>query len=217
MLRDKINKTQELMMRAKEAQSIQERHRRSIEFAGLVKEKLPPLLKEVQSVRLVEQIYPNQWQLPPVEETLRGLKELMDSIEQEPRVKFGNVLRSFEPFQREVKSQWPAIVKKQHQDSKKALLVFRRIRKDDTQIERMLQNFDSLEKLWPVTEKNLTHYQNTLLEAKHFISSLGAGVQIQQFLEKMAIGQATLDDMNDEVLQWIRAQGLTSQVYISFK
>lgn len=217
MLRDKIITTQELIQQAKEAQQLQDRHKRSEEFGQFVQEKLPPLVKEVKAIRMVEKKYPGQWNLSQVNETMQGLKDLMQNIRHEPRSKFGHIVRSFEPLQREAKAQWPAIAKEQHQDSKKGLEVFRRIHNETSTIDNLLQTFTNIEKTWPLSEQNLKHYQNVLEEAKQFIASLGASPQIQHFLEKMAAGTATLDDLNDEVLQWIRAQHLTSNVFMTFK
>lgn len=217
MLRDKIKSTKELIQQAKDAQQLQDRHRRSEEFGQFVQEKLPPLVKEVKAIRLVEKKYPGLWHLTQVNEAMQGLKELMENVRHEPRSKFGHIIRSFEPLQREAKAQWPGIAKEQHQDSKKALEVFHRIHQETIRIESMLKEFTDIEKKWPLSEHDLNRYQNVLQEAKQFIASLGASPQIQHFLEKMAASTATLDDLNDEVLQWIRAQQLTSNVFMTFK
>jgi len=217
MLRNKIQQTKELMARTKAAQSVQERYRRSKDFSELVRDKLPTMVKAVVAVRLVENTYPMQWKLPNVRETMNVLTELISNIEQQPREKFGQIQRSLEPFMSEAKNQWPDIAKKQHMDSKKALLVFRRVRKNDPLLEQLIRAFDTIEKTWPVTDKSLAHYQKSISDAKDLIASLGASNKVQIFLEKMATGQATLKDMNDDVIQWFEAQNLTSDIYITFK
>jgi hypothetical protein len=217
MLRNKIKLTKELMEKTKVALSVQERYRRSKDFSELVKDKLPAMVKVVTAVRLVENTYPMQWKLPNVRETIRLVTELISNIEQQPREKFGQIQRSLEPFMSDAKNQWPDIAKKQHMDIKKALLVFRRVRKNDPVLEQLIQTFDTIEKTWPVMDKSLAHHQKSISEAKDLIASLGASNKIQIFLEKMAAGQATLKDMNDEVIQWIEAQNLTSDIYITFK
>ncbi|WP_149847127.1 hypothetical protein [Paenibacillus sp. 37] len=217
MLKDRIKSTQLLIQQVKEAQQVQDRHRRSEEFGQLVQEKVPTFVKEVRAIRMVEKNYPGQWHLSSVNETMQSLKELMLNIRHEPRGKFGNIVRSFEPLQREAKMQWPAIAKEQHQDNKKALEVFRRIHQETSKLDNILQEFTSIEKKWPLSEQDLIRYQNVLKEATQFITTLGASSQIQQFLEKMAAGKATLNDLNDEVLQWIRSQDLTSRVFMTFK
>lgn len=217
MLRNKIQQTKELMAQTKAAQSVQERFRRSKDLSELVKDKLPATIKAVTAVRLVEDTYPMQWKLPNVRQTIRLLTELINDIEHQPKEKFGQIQRSLEPFMSDAKNQWPDIAKKQHMDSKKALLVFQRVRKNDPVLEQLVQTFDTIEKTWPVTEKSLTHHQKSISDAKDLIASLGANNKVQIFLEKMATGQATLKDMNDEVIQWFEAQNLTSDIYITFK
>ena len=48
------------------------------------------------------------------------------------------------------------------------------------------------------------------------IQSLNLDDGIISFLTKMNTGQATIDDLNEVVLEWIRQEGLESRIRLKF-
>jgi hypothetical protein len=51
----------------------------------------------------------------------------------------------------------------------------------------------------------------------HLISNLGLNQDIIQFLQNMNQGRATLADLTDEVLNWIKEENLESKIRLSFR
>ena len=78
-----------------------------------------------------------------------------------------------------------------------------------------------LQKIQPAENWNLDveRYQtmhNGLNEADHLIMELGLDDEIITFLQNTNSGRATLQDLNDKVLAWIRDERLERKIRISF-
>ena len=58
--------------------------------------------------------------------------------------------------------------------------------------------------------------RNGLNEAAHLIMELGLDDEIITFLQNTNSGRATLQDLNDKVLAWIRDEQLERKIRISF-
>ena len=56
----------------------------------------------------------------------------------------------------------------------------------------------------------------TLDEMSEFLSTLNTSGEVVDFLKKMQSGQATLKDMSDEVVNWIRAEDLENKIGLKF-
>ena len=56
----------------------------------------------------------------------------------------------------------------------------------------------------------------SLLDAKALIDELGLDQQIIAFLQKMNSGKATVMDLDDNVLQWLKTESLEKRVKLSF-
>lgn len=57
---------------------------------------------------------------------------------------------------------------------------------------------------------------NSLTEAKTLIDGLGLDQQIIEFLQKMNNGKATVMDLDDNVLRWLKVESLDKRVKLSF-
>ena len=53
-------------------------------------------------------------------------------------------------------------------------------------------------------------------EAEQLIQKLGLDDEIISFLQNTNAGKATLKDLNDKVLSWIRSEDLENKIRISF-
>ena len=56
----------------------------------------------------------------------------------------------------------------------------------------------------------------SLAEAKDLIDGLGLDQQIIAFLQKMNNGKATVTDLDENVLRWLRDESLDRRVKLSF-
>ena len=73
---------------------------------------------------------------------------------------------------------------------------------------------------WDFKQDNLDKMEKGLLEADEIINSLGFGedgVEILDFLKKVASGKASVHDLTPDILNWLMENNMTSKLAVSFK
>ena len=71
-------------------------------------------------------------------------------------------------------------------------------------------------KEWSLKESNYIKLRNALDNANDLILSLNLNEDVMAFLTKMTVGQATVQDLNETVLVWIKKEGLDKKIRLSF-
>lgn len=69
---------------------------------------------------------------------------------------------------------------------------------------------------WTTSIDNFKTMDHSLSEAKTLINGLGLDPQIIAFLQKMNNGKATVMDLDDNVLRWLKEESLDKRVRLSF-
>lgn len=69
---------------------------------------------------------------------------------------------------------------------------------------------------WTTSIENFKAMNQSLAEAKDLIDGLGLDQQIIVFLQKMNNGKATVTDLDENVLRWLRDESLDKRVKLSF-
>ena len=69
---------------------------------------------------------------------------------------------------------------------------------------------------WTANINDLQTMKKNLADAESLISGLGLDSQIIAFLQKMNSGKATVTDLDDKVLNWLRTEALDKKVKLSF-
>lgn len=69
---------------------------------------------------------------------------------------------------------------------------------------------------WDLDVERYKTMHNGLNEADYLIMELGLDDEIIAFLQNTNSGRATLQDLNDKVLAWIRDEQLERKIRISF-
>ena len=69
---------------------------------------------------------------------------------------------------------------------------------------------------WTTSINDFKTMDHSLSEAKILINGLGLDQQIIAFLQKMNNGKATVMDLDDNVLRWLKEESLDQRVKLSF-
>ena len=70
--------------------------------------------------------------------------------------------------------------------------------------------------VWTTSIGDFKRMEQSLSDAKSLIEGLGLDQEIIMFLQKMNNGKATLIDLNDNVLYWLKKESLDKRVKLSF-
>ena len=157
--------------------------------------------------------------VPKNHEILMSTSELMNVLEQIVASGLAspdgiiNADNTFKTLQSSMKKEWS----KQYADLTSAtvstLEAIRGI--DPDNVGSCLQKIQPAEN-WDLDVERYKIMHNGLNEADHLIMELGLDDEIITFLQNTNSARATLQDLNDRVLAWIRAEHLEKKIRISF-
>ncbi len=157
--------------------------------------------------------------VPKNHEILMSTSELMNVLEQivvsgsaspDGIINAGN---TFKTLQSSMKKEWS----RQYVDLTGATVsTLEAIREiDPDNVGSCLQKIQPAEN-WDLDVERYKIMHNGLNEADHLIMELGLDDEIITFLRNTNSARATLQDLNDRVLAWIRAEHLEKKIRISF-
>jgi hypothetical protein len=154
------------------------------------------------------------------DEILASMSELLGALEKVVETGLAsqdevtNAENSFKTIQGNMKKEWS----KQYADltgsTVSTLEAIRGI--DPENVGSCLQKIQPAES-WELDVKKYRKMSSGLDDAEQLIVSLGLDHEIITFLQSTNSGKATLKDLNDKVLSWIRGEKLEGKIRISFK
>lgn len=96
------------------------------------------------------------------------------------------------------------------------LTILRVIANDKRTINNILIAFSEV-KNWPLTEQTVQNFLNSKEKAANILESMHFDKAIEDFLRKVSNHEATFLDLNDEIIEWIRKEGLERNISINIK
>ncbi|MGF6950199.1 hypothetical protein QF028_002704 [Neobacillus sp. B4I6] len=123
----------------------------------------------------------------------------------------------FKKLDQDLKTRWTFYVRTINQDIIGLLERMQHIAGNPQDIKQLISDLNKFETKWPVNTLTLSNYNNHLEKARKVMSDMNASKGVQDFIGKVASNNATIDDLSDEVIQWLREQQLTNKLVIKFK
>lgn len=219
MLLQKCKLVRDTVREASELKKKQETVDRVLEFVKLVQKHSRGMEQTITSTSVIHESFA-MFSIPVSEliKVIGLLDETAKSISSEPsKEKFGAAVTALQGIDDKIKSQWSQLAKNNHQDLVKMLDVLRKVLKQDNDINVLTNTITGFEQTWPITSAKMTHYRDKLEEGKKKVVSLNVSVDIQQFLDKLGRGQATIVDLTPEVMNWLESQNMSANISISLK
>lgn len=70
--------------------------------------------------------------------------------------------------------------------------------------------------MWDTSVDTLMTLKEAIAQANQIIQNLNLDQEVITFLGKITSGKATLKDLNEDVLQWMKDEQLLSKIKLSF-
>ena len=86
---------------------------------------------------------------------------------------------------------------------------------DDTRISSCINKIEAAS-MWDASVDTLMTLKDAIVQANQLIQSLNLDQEVITFLGKITSGKATLADLNENVLQWMKEEQLLSKIKLSF-
>lgn len=115
-----------------------------------------------------------------------------------------------------IQAEWKSQTDDFLADIKEELSILKLISNEKQEIQKILiclNNFSS----WPVDENTTTQYKIAIKKSNEILSRMEFDDEIAEFLKKVKNKEATLLDLSDSIITWIRKEGLSRNIILSIK
>lgn len=113
-------------------------------------------------------------------------------------------------------SEWVEQTNKYLTDVREKLGILRLVSNDKQEIQKILICMNNFSK-WPVDEESTTQYEIAKARAEEMVSQMEFDDEIAGFLKKVKDKEATLLDLTDSIIAWIRREKLSENIVLSIK
>lgn len=214
MLLEKIAKVKEINEMLVEAKKIKFQSTNAIQLAKYTQEKIPGICQVLLASQIVNQAFADTIQMPYLRDWETKLEALIPGIQADSSKDISRLLNEISAEISKYSEEWRKFSRNHSKETTNFMNVLNSVFKKSEYVE-LKQQIESIGNLWPVSQVNIDQYQRKLVEAQSIIDSLKVTETVKKVLSKMASGQATLNDLTDEVMDWVRNNQLSSNLRIS--
>lgn len=218
MLLNKITETRKIFEDYNEMYSKQQKFRKISSFSQTMKTEFAKIKSILASFHALLQMDPEAFPKKKLSYEMKKLEEFktkgLQSYSKDEVFDFSRLFRSLDD---DLKIRWANYVLNKNKDIIGLLKNLQNIVTNPEEMKQLISNLQTFEKKWPVTSISLNHYQEHFESANKVIAEMDVSEGVQEFITKVATNQATLDDLTDEVISWIRTKRLTNKIVIKFK
>lgn len=111
---------------------------------------------------------------------------------------------------------WIAHINEITKDILDDLSVFKLVSNNKLEIVRLSTAIKGIS-VWPVTKKQFDDFTLALADAKNLLKTMKFDREIETFLRKVRDKQATLQDLSDPIIKWIRDNNFEGNIQLSIK
>lgn len=212
MLLQKISNTRKLVndVLMKEDQS--ERRNAAASFLQVV-EQLQKSWDEFQvRFRLLHEKNQADFPVPNLEDVKKALGKLIEQVQE------GKIPRQGVPDLKELdkglQQLWVLYVERQISEPLRVLRLCLALYQQTSEIQAMIKQLEQVATKWPINQADIRLFDTKLKEVTEQVARLDAKPEVQTFLEKVSRRQATIADLNETVLQWLREQKVDNNLFI---
>lgn len=117
------------------------------------------------------------------------------------------------------KKNWINLYKKQDeiQELQNMLQLIETAYKGKPSAKDLYSSISKISKVDVIDRATIVSTGNAILQTREIISNMDIDDEIIDFLKKVSAGKAKLDDLNDRVMKWLKANNLLSKISISIQ
>lgn len=218
MLLNKIQETQQLMEETQGQQQKIDSMKKYEDFYAKLKNDSKIIEQFITSILALQIMKKNafgQLDLSSIESTLDGL---INQFEKDPNTrKIQELINNVVEKENQLKEKWFEITSHDSEEALQILDSIKGVLQDKTEIQFIRQSLQALSNKWPLTKQNVEQFINQYQNALNKLTELNVSPSIQQFLEKVSSNRATLNDVTDDVMEWLKEHRFPDKLYITFK
>lgn len=158
------------------------------------------------------------------DKTIRDLQTCIEyskkTFEQKSVINPGKYQDEVKKLSEKMQAEWKTQTEEYLADTKEELGILKLVSNDKQEIQRVLNCLNNFSK-WPIDESITIQYENASQKAKEILARMefdgDHASDITQFLKKVKDKEASLLDLTDPIIAWIRKEGLSGNIMLSIK
>ena len=151
-----------------------------------------------------------------IEELNKNIDYSKRTFEQKTVINPIKYQESVKKLSERIQSEWKNQTDEYLSDIKEELSILKLVSNEKQVIQKILvymNNFST----WPVDETTVQQYEKAYEEAHEILSRMDFDKDIADFLKKVKDKNASLLDLNDAIISWIRKENLSGNIMLSIK
>ena len=220
MLVKKITSTINLMEEVKQLENKSGKVEEFEEFNTLLRNNKNRTINEFINVYKVLINYDSQYfELKFPQYIFDIINELLNSIN-EYKVPNNSKLFSLTEYiselNDELEEKWNKYIDNKTENTINSLENIKSLYDDSTQITNIIQKLKRLKEKWPINNQDLNDLDESIELGRIIINNLDVDEKIQEFLQKINNSNATIEDLDHDILSWLEKNDFKQNLKISF-
>lgn len=114
-----------------------------------------------------------------------------------------------------LKNEWSEYVDKNIQNAKNLINMISPLI-GEYKSQNLIEDIENYKNRWPVSEREIIKFKSNLSKCEEAIKELDITEEVQEFLLRVMDGIATIENLNEEILYWIKQHNFSTKLYINF-
>lgn len=115
-----------------------------------------------------------------------------------------------------ISEEWSQQINQKLAGVKDELNILKLVSNNKFEIQKILVVFNDFSN-WPVNQGKIEQYEKALCQANDILDTMQFDEEIEEFLRKVKDKNATLLDLSDSIISWIRREHLENNIMLSIK
>lgn len=217
MLQEKLNECRVLISEVSQNKQIDQENqntaRKNNTFFDAYNKYLVPTIKSYVVCKKYNHIEFSDTVLGDIQKCIEYSKK---TFEQKTVINPAKYQDSAKKLSERIESEWVEQTNNYLSDLREELGILRLVSNNKQEIQKLLVCMNNFSK-WPVDEESTTQYEIAKARAKEILSQMKFDDEIAGFLKKVKDKEATLLDLTDSIIAWIRREKLSGNIVLGIK
>lgn len=171
-----------------------------------------------KTIKTLNKEYGIEYKYSDLNSLKRKLKKLNENLKCEyiDMSLIDAITKETNELEQSLKEKWNLYIVSETNGLINTLKTIRSIVNDKPKVDIVVHSIMKDRVAWPVDNDKLNNINNKKKEAQKLISDLGLNKNISDFIEKIALNQATILDLTPETLDWVRDKGFENNIALKF-
>lgn len=214
--RDKLNKCSAMLqdialLKGEEAQKNESAKKNNMFFNAFI--EYTPIIESYRIMKIMDSVIVNG-------NEIAELKSITDQInntfETKQVINPANISNAIKKLNARWKEAWEEYSEELTKEMIDQLEIFYLVCNNKKEMRDIIMSIKAI-KEWPLNENNYKKYSSNIDKAHKQIENVHFDAEIEVFLRKLKDRTATLLDLNDKILAWIRENNLNNNILLTIR